>query len=228
MRNFVFSIIIIFKSLLAYLSIVAIHEGFLREEYEAKAAEITLKANAQLATQNIDSVAHWAVKARNDLKVEIREKGNPITQRLAEQRNLKKYGNKIGPSYQMLEKELSKKGIDKANISKEIIASAGRANQQVSNTARNIKLFGIGFLLAYWLNVFFIVKKMPLTLRKTAFLKELLTFFIGIAGSTLAVWLCSPIDVLIDSEIDTYLLCLLGMVILCVPLARIGTNFLKI
>lgn len=223
-RKLAWGIKITIFSLVAYISVVLTHEGFLREEYEERAAAITTQAQERLDLQSIDSVAYWAVKARNDLKVEIREKGNPITQRLAEQRNTKKYGNPIGPSYQFLENELVKKGISKENVSKEIIKSAGMANKAVSADARNMKLWGIGFLIGYWLVVFFRAANLPQPHQRPRFvLSEAFIFALQVLGGAVGVWLFSQIDILKDTETDTYVASIFGIALCCVPLV-IGVN----
>jgi hypothetical protein len=213
---------IILRSLLIYISIVFVHEGYLREEYEERAAIISVQAQDKIKMQSIDSVAYWAIKARNDLKVEIREKGNPISQRLAEQRNLKKYGDPVGPDYQFLEKELLKKGISKENVSQEIIKSAGMANKTINEEARNMKLLGAIFLIAYCLWAFYQAIKLPqLSMRITSLLDTLFAFLVSVLGSMIGVWLFAQVDILPTTEIDTYISSVAGIAVFCISLTAL-------
>ena len=222
-KVFIWGIKTFISSLFVYVSVVLIHEGFLREEYEEKAAKISSQASAMAVTNSIDSAAHWAVKARNDLKVEIREKGNPITQRLAEQRNQKKYGNPIGPSYQFLENELAKKGIPKEDVSKEIIKSAGTANKTVSQEAKNMKLFGIGLFIGYCLVTIFKISRLSQPhLRFLAILRSILLVFISVFGGMIGVKLFSQINLSPTTEIDTYITSLIGIALFCLPLSKLS------
>jgi hypothetical protein len=216
---------VVVLSLFAYVSVVLVHEGFLREKYEAKAAMISKEATAMASMQSVDAAAHWAVKARNDLKVAIREEGNPITKRLAEQRNQKKYGDPIGPTYQFLEKELIKKGVSKENVSKEIIKSAGVANKTVSEEARNMKLFGVGLLIGYWLLVILKTLRQPRPkIRLLFLLRSMLLFFAGVFACMVGVWLFSQIDISTTTEIDTYIASLLGVVLFSIPMHELAKN----
>ncbi|HLV34436.1 MAG TPA: hypothetical protein VKY59_04945, partial [Spirillospora sp.] len=81
-------------------------EEALRRVYMQSARKITEDALKQVANGTpAQNAARWAVEARNDLKVQIRSKGSPIVKGLAEARNIRKYGNKIGPSYEQLIRE---------------------------------------------------------------------------------------------------------------------------
>lgn len=121
-------------------------EAGLRELYQKMAREITLKALEDIK-KGIDpaKVARWAVNARNDLKVVIRSKGSSIVKGLAEFRNVRKYGNKIGPSYE----ELIKKG----NTPEKIIGKA--PNVKVNKFGSKLKiggrvLFAVSIAVSAW------------------------------------------------------------------------------
>ena len=73
-------------------------------------------------------------QARNDLKAAIRAKGSVVTKALAEARNIKKYGDRIGPTYDQLIRE-GKTPLD-------IVGTAGEANVKVSRAAMRMKVAG--------------------------------------------------------------------------------------
>jgi hypothetical protein len=110
-------------------------EAALREVYDKAAQAITAEARRMIASgTSVDEAARWASNARNDLKEAIRAKGSPIVKGLAEARNLKKYGNKVGPSYDELIRE--------GKTPEDIIGKAGRANLKVSRFATKLHVAG--------------------------------------------------------------------------------------
>ncbi|RKI63001.1 DUF4157 domain-containing protein [Corallococcus sp. AB049A] len=110
-------------------------EAGLRAVYEKGAKEITEEALRMVASgQSPDEAARWANQARNELKASIRARGSPVTKALAEARNIKKYGDKIGPSYDDL--------IRKGKTPNDIIGSAGKADTKVTRAATRIKVAG--------------------------------------------------------------------------------------
>jgi hypothetical protein len=110
-------------------------EEALRRVYMQSARKITEDALKQVAdgvpSQN---AARWAVEARNDLKVQIRSKGSPIVKGLAEARNIRKYGNKVGPSYEQLIRE--------GKTPDDIIGKAGRSSTKVNRLSTTLKVGG--------------------------------------------------------------------------------------
>ena len=90
------------QGFIAYTGIVLWHEGALRSWYEAQIAALYEKAIQKLATHPPEAVARWAVLERNYLKQITRDKGNPVNKISAENRNVEKYGNSFGPSYEFL------------------------------------------------------------------------------------------------------------------------------
>jgi hypothetical protein len=119
-------------------------EAALRAVYEQGARQITEEALRQAAAagntpEAIDQAARWAVQARNDLKAAIRAQGSVVTKALAEARNIKKYGDKIGPTYDQLIRE--------GKTPKDIIGSSGRANTKLTRAATKLRVAG-RFLIA--------------------------------------------------------------------------------
>jgi hypothetical protein len=131
------------RSVLDYGSVVSMHEAYLREIYEQGAKGITQTAQTRVengAPQG--DVAEWAVEARNQLKATIRDRGNAILKKVFESRNLAKYGNELGPSYQQLYNELAKKGLTPEEINSKIIQGSGKANLKVNRWAGRLKIAG--------------------------------------------------------------------------------------
>ena len=107
----------------------------LRQAYQAGAKAIAAEAQLMLARGIPEAeVAEWATKARNALKQEIRDKGARIVKALAEARNMKKYGNPVGPSAE----ELRAKG--KTNT--QIIEGAERSNPRVNRWTGRMRVAG--------------------------------------------------------------------------------------
>ena len=114
-------------------------EAALRQIYRKGAREISEEA-LRMAAQgtSVEDVARWAHQARNDLKVVIRARGSPIIRGLAEARNIRKYGNKIGPTYEEL--------IRQGKTPEDIIGSAGKSNTKVNRAATKLKVGGRFFI----------------------------------------------------------------------------------
>lgn len=114
-------------------------EAGLRLVYEHGAKKITDEALLMISkgTSAADA-ARWATDARNKWKEAIRAKGSPITKALAEARNIKKYGNKIGPSFDELIRE--------GKTPQDIIGSAGKSNLKVNRAATSMKVAGRFFI----------------------------------------------------------------------------------
>jgi len=110
-------------------------EAALREIYQQGSRSITQEAIAMVERGgSVSDAARWANEARNDLKLKIRVKGSPITRGLAEARNMRKYGNKVGPTYDDL--------IRQGKTPEDIIGSAGRANTKLTKVATKLRVAG--------------------------------------------------------------------------------------
>jgi hypothetical protein len=114
-------------------------EAGLREVYDQCARQITdealkIAAEEGNTAEAVEKAARWAVTARNDLKVAIRSRGSVVIKALAEARNINRYGNKIGPSYDELIRE--------GKTPPEIIGSSGQANVKWTRAATKLRLAG--------------------------------------------------------------------------------------
>jgi hypothetical protein len=114
-------------------------EAGLREVYDKCARQITEEALKMVAEggntpEAVEKAARWAVTARNDLKAAIRARGSVVTKALAEARNIRKYGDKVGPSYDELIRE--------GKTPPEIIGSSGKANVKLNRAATKLRLAG--------------------------------------------------------------------------------------
>lgn len=131
------------RSVTDYGSVVAMHEAYLREIYDTAAKGITETAKEAVAKGAPQGeVAKWATEARNQLKAKIRADGNPILEKVFEARNLNKYGNKLGPTYEQLYQKYAKQGLSPEEINKKIIGSSGRANLKVNRWSGRLKVAG--------------------------------------------------------------------------------------
>lgn len=131
------------RSVADYGSAVVMHESYLREIYNQGTRSITETAQAMLQKGVPQGdAAKWAVDARNQLKARIRDQGNAILKKVFESRNLAKYGDKLGPSYQKLYTELAKKGLSPEEINAKIIKGSGKANIKVNRWAGRLKIAG--------------------------------------------------------------------------------------
>jgi len=114
-------------------------EAGLRAVYDQCARQITeaalkMAAEGGGSPEAVEKAARWAVQARNELKVALRARGSVVTKALAEARNIKKYGDKVGPTYDQLIRE--------GKTPKDIIGSAGKANTKLSRAATKLKVAG--------------------------------------------------------------------------------------
>jgi len=74
-----------------------------RIAYESRAKQLVSEAEALLAQgKSEEQVARWVNAQRNQLKVEFRDISSPEFVATAEARNIKEYGNPIGPSVEQL------------------------------------------------------------------------------------------------------------------------------
>jgi hypothetical protein len=130
-------------SVIDYGSVVAMHEAYLRNIYDQSAKGITETAK-ELTSKGLPQgdAARWANEARNALKDRIRTDGNPILKKVFEARNLEKYGNKLGPSYENLFQKYAKQGLSPEEINKKIIGSSGKANIKVNRWGGRLRIAG--------------------------------------------------------------------------------------
>lgn len=106
-------------------------EAQLRFSYARRDAEIGQQASERLARgEPSEQVARWAVKARNDAKSETRRVDIDALRLGAEERNVKLYGDPVGPTYDQL--RAGQKALDDAQI----VAGASRSNEDVNASAR--------------------------------------------------------------------------------------------
>ncbi|NWF68999.1 MAG: hypothetical protein HXY40_07930 [Chloroflexi bacterium] len=107
----------------------------LRQMYVTGARAIQEEANLMLARGvSPDKVAEWANNARNQLKVTIRDEGPRIVKRIAEARNIAKYGNPVGPNVDDLRSA--------GRTNEQIIEGAGRASGGASRWAGRLRIAG--------------------------------------------------------------------------------------
>ncbi len=116
------------------------YQGLLRELYNKADAAIDAEI-LYMQSKGVpeEQIAKWAVKARNEAKVKIR-KWDPA-KTWAEQRNLAKYGDKVGPSHSQLKNgDPSHKIKPKSN--KQIIEGATRTNTGLNTWAGRLRIAG--------------------------------------------------------------------------------------
>lgn len=107
----------------------------LREAYRRGAQAIADEAAVMLrAGADEKMVADWAVKARNALKQQIRDQGARIIKALAEARNIRKYGNPLGPTAEEL------RAAGKSN--QQIIEGVTRSNPKVNRWTGRLRVAG--------------------------------------------------------------------------------------
>ncbi|HEV7590719.1 MAG TPA: hypothetical protein VGO40_21595 [Longimicrobium sp.] len=163
---------------------VAEYEALLRTLYQR--ADEAIFAEAQFMLQSgvePKSVAKWAVKARNQAKAAIRAWDLAVVRLLAEKRNLKKYGDPLGPSYEQLKAGDPAKSI-RPHSDADIVRSAGKANAGVSRWAGRLRIAGrilivVDIAIAAWQ-----VASAPEVDRP----RELLRQVGGLAGAAAGGW----------------------------------------
>jgi len=125
----------VLRPLLTEAGLEAGHMAGLRDAYAKGCQEIWEVAHLMLAKgRSVDEVANWAVEARNMLKEQIRDEGPRIVKVLAEARNMRKYGNVVGPTAE----ELRAGG----RTSEEIIEGVVRSNPSVTRWAGRLRIAG--------------------------------------------------------------------------------------
>jgi hypothetical protein len=82
---------------------VGTQADLLREMYNSGNEEILKTARQMMSEGKTESeAARWVVEARNELKLAVRNKGPVLFKKFTEYRNVAKYGNPVGPSYETL------------------------------------------------------------------------------------------------------------------------------
>lgn len=143
-RYFLWNIIIACS---LYMGLMLVNESRLRDLYDAEVTQIPITAQEMQAKgSSLEAATRWAVDQRNFLKEKIRNMGNPITKRNAELRNLEKYGNVLGPSYESLSKALRKEGESDDDVNKKILEGAGKANAQINAKSDTGLLHGLSLI----------------------------------------------------------------------------------
>lgn len=210
-------LLLLLRGVVAYGGVELAHEGSLRDQYEARAAAIAPQAEQRLASDEPDDVARWAVDARNGLKAEIRDAGNPITKKLAEDRNKAVYGDSLGPSYERLAGELREEGLRPEAVDAAIIAGASRTNAGVNAWANALQATGAGLLAGYALAVALAVWRAA-GARLQLLAQEAAILAAGLGGASAGVGLLAPIELVAETSLDTVALGLAG-VLCALPLA---------
>jgi hypothetical protein len=109
--------------------------GALREVYANGTTAIGDEARLMLSRGVAEAeVAEWANQARNALKAEIRNRGARIVKVVAEWRNVRKYGNPLGPTAEQL------RARGKTNA--QIIESAARDSAKATRWAGRLRIAG--------------------------------------------------------------------------------------
>ena len=120
---------------LASASGIAEYEGLLRQIYAKADAAIAAEAKHMLSKgADPGAVATWANRARNMVKTQIRNWDLAVLRKMAEQRNLLKYGNSTGPSYRQLRQA------GKTDL--QIIEGAGKSNPTVNRWVGRFRVAG--------------------------------------------------------------------------------------
>jgi hypothetical protein len=126
---------------------------FLRDLYAKGNDKILSDARAMLRSgKNEEEAARWVVETRNQLKITIREQGPVLFKKIVEYRNLKKYGNSVGPDYEYLTSNLSRQGVAAEKIDVAIIEGVTDTSAAFNSSGRRIKLIGtvgevVGFMI---------------------------------------------------------------------------------
>lgn len=128
---------------------------FMRGAYAEGTEKIFAKGQKMLkAGKSETAVAKWIVDQRNKLKGSIRKEGPEIFKKIAELRNQKKYGNKIGPEYETLAARKlaeikantalteAEKSIQIAQIDQKIIQDVTETSSAFDAAGKRLRIFG--------------------------------------------------------------------------------------
>ncbi len=159
-------------------------------EYQAALRALYQQADAAIADEIAymrsrgvpdEEIAKWAVEARNAAKARIRRWD--VLKSWAEQRNLVKYGDALGPSYGQLRSGDPARGMAPRGDG-EIIEAATRTNRRVNRWAGRLRIAG-RILIAIDLAVSgYRVWKAPPEDRPKVFIREAT----GLAGALAGGW----------------------------------------
>ncbi len=140
---------------LLYWTGVGVHAGILRREYVQRAKELNspvfLEEIEKIAKSEDISLLNSLITQRNQLKKEIRDRGNPLFKEWAAKRNEIKYGDPLGPDYDYL----SRKQLEKhpewtaVQVNTEILQGVARTNEQVNDGVAMLEYaaYGVGAAL---------------------------------------------------------------------------------
>ena len=129
----------------------ATEADLLRNLYNRSNQEIYRNSQLYLKQgRKLEDVARWVVRARNDLKIQIRQGGPALFRKLAELRNtyIKEYGNPVGPSYDFLRAKgrTDLEIIENVEKTSRIFNESGRFLRFLGTTAKAVSfVFAIGY-----------------------------------------------------------------------------------
>jgi hypothetical protein len=113
-------------------------EAILREA-EFMIEEAVRQGADRAATET--EVAKWVIKARNEAKVKIRQWDLDVLRIMAEESNIRRYGNPVGPSYEQLRHGDPARGI-KPRGDREIIEGVRRTRPGVNKWVGRMRIAG--------------------------------------------------------------------------------------
>lgn len=177
--------------LLAYNGLLLINSSYLRKSYVESVSQIPVIAQQKIAHgEDVEKVTRWAVAKRNELKHDTREKGSYLDKKWAESRNLKKYNNILGPSYEWLFKKIQAGGVESAGeVNQKIIAGSGRTNLEINEQIHQKGRMGfglVGLMLVLFIARIYTSSRHP---KRNIVLPELGRIAGGLAGGALGVHL---------------------------------------
>ncbi|MGB0524796.1 MAG: hypothetical protein ACPGJS_17620 [Flammeovirgaceae bacterium] len=177
--------------ILAYNGLLLINSSHLRQAYIDSVSKIPDVAHKKLALgEDLEQVTRWAVDQRNRLKSETREKGGYLDKSWAEQRNLKKYNNKLGPSYTWLfNKVRGDQAITPEEVNRKIIAGAGKTNAVINQQMKQKGWLGIAFVIIVLCLLGYRIYTSPINPKRNIVIPELGRVVGGLIGGSLGVHL---------------------------------------
>lgn len=184
-------IISILMPILAYHGLLLINSSYLRQSYVSSVKQIPIIAEQKLKQgHDLESVTQWAVDKRNQLKHDTREKGSYIDKKWAEDRNIQKYNNPLGPSYAWLFNKIQSSSQESAEaVNKKIIAGSGKTNLEINESIKQKGWLGIAYsILVIGLLGYRIYSSDALPKRNIV-IPELGRIIGGLAGGSLGVHL---------------------------------------
>lgn len=189
MKNSKYILTLLLLSYWAYLSAVVLHEAYLLKDYLDK---ITISIQKDKENQNKKSLEQSAkslcVQNQNFEKQRF-EQANPLLSYWEQQRNIKKYANDSGLSYEYLYVEWLEEGFTASEINNKIIARISQIPQKMSKKARETLFLGLFLLFVYLAGEFFNLYKTESRRKKLRVFKSLGLFLGAILGAYLALLL---------------------------------------